>query len=118
MRMQQRAMNRRRFLGAGAAAALAGPAAALPAMAQEKAVPRPAGDAWRGLKVGVASYTFRKLPLDGTIQGIRRVALRYVSIKDFHLPLKSTAEERRTVSAKFREAGITPVSCGVINMQN
>jgi inosose dehydratase len=46
------------------------------------------------------------------------VGLSYVSIKDFHLPLDSTAEERRTVSARFREVGISPLSCGVITMQN
>ena len=71
-------------------------------------------DRLRGLKVGVASYSFRKLPLDATIKAIQRVALRYVSIKDFHLPLKSTAEERKAVAGKFRDAGITPLSCGVV----
>jgi inosose dehydratase len=76
------------------------------------------GDGWRGLKVGVASYTLRKLPLDAAIKAIQRVGLSYVSIKDFHLSLKSTAEERKAVVQKFREAGITPLSCGVITMQN
>ncbi len=73
---------------------------------------------WRGLKVGVASYTLRKLPLDAAIQAIQRVGLQYVSIKDFHLSLKSTAEERRAVAQKFKAAGITPLSCGNITMQN
>ena len=78
----------------------------------------PADDRWRGLKAGVASYTLRKLPLEAAIRAIQRVGLRYVSIKDFHLPLKSTAEERRAVAQKFKEAGITPLSCGNITMQN
>jgi sugar phosphate isomerase/epimerase len=77
-----------------------------------------AGDGWRGLKAGVASYTLRKLPLDAAIMAIKRVGLSYVSIKDFHLPLTSTAEERRAVAAKFKAAGITPLSCGNVTMQN
>lgn len=75
-------------------------------------------DSWHGLKVGVASYTLRKLPLDAAIRAIQRTGLQYVSIKDFHLPLKSTQEERRAVVRQFRDAGITPLSCGVVTMQN
>lgn len=76
------------------------------------------GDPWRGLKVGVASYSYRKLPLDACIKGIQRVALRYVSIKDFHLPMNSTSEQRKQVAQKFRDAGITPISCGVVSIKN
>lgn len=79
---------------------------------------RPARDPWHGLKVGVASYSLRKLPLEQAIKGVRRVGAKYVSIKDFHLPMKSTADERKAVATKFREAGITPVSCGVVYMPN
>jgi inosose dehydratase len=73
---------------------------------------------WRGLKIGVASYTFRRFPVEATIRGIQRVGLRYVSIKDAHLPLKSTPGERRAVGQQFRDAGITPLSCGVITLPN
>jgi inosose dehydratase len=75
-------------------------------------------DPWRGFKAGVASYTLRKFPLEAAIRSIQRVGLRYVSIKDFHLPLNSTPEERRSVAARFKEAGITPLSCGNITMEN
>jgi inosose dehydratase len=75
-------------------------------------------DPWRGLKAGVASYTLRKMSLNDAIKAIQRVGLHYVSIKDFHLPLKSTTEERRSVTQKFKDAGITPLSCGNITMQN
>lgn len=78
----------------------------------------PNGDPWHGLKVGVASYTLRKMPLDAAIKAIQRVGLRYVSIKDFHMPMKTTAEERRAVVQKFKDAGITPLSCGNVTMQN
>ncbi|HZK79923.1 MAG TPA: sugar phosphate isomerase/epimerase [Humisphaera sp.] len=75
-------------------------------------------DHWKGLKVGVASYTFRKLPLDQTIAGIKRLDLHYVSIKDMHLPLKSTTEQRKQVAQQFRDAGINPISCGVITIKD
>jgi len=76
------------------------------------------GDPWRGLKVGVASYTLRKQSLEDCIKGIQRVGLKYVSIKDVHLSLKSTAAERKAVAQKFKDAGITPLSCGNISMEN
>jgi len=75
-------------------------------------------DPWHGLKVGIASYSFRKLPLDVAIKGINRVELKYVSVKEAHLPLKSTTEERKEVAQKFKDAGITPISCGNISMKN
>ena len=75
-------------------------------------------DPWQGLKVGVASYTLRKLPLPEAIKAIQRVGLHYVSIKDFHLALTSTAAARRAVAQQFKDAGITPLSCGNITMQN
>jgi inosose dehydratase len=78
----------------------------------------PNAQRWRGLKAGVASYTLRKLPLEAAIRAIQRVGLQYVSIKDFHLRLDSTPEERKAVAAKFKAAGITPLSCGNITMQN
>jgi sugar phosphate isomerase/epimerase len=108
------AMTRRELVKAGALAA-----ASLPLGGARRARAAAAkGDGWRGLKAGVASYTLRKLPLDAAIAAIQRVGLSYVSIKDFHLSLKSTAEERKAVAAKFKAAGITPLSCGNISMQN
>jgi sugar phosphate isomerase/epimerase len=78
--------------------------------------PLPANDRTRGLKLSVASYTFRQKPLEPTIAGIKTVGISYVSIKDFHLPLKSTPEQRKEVAEKFKKAGITPLSCGVISL--
>ena len=77
-----------------------------------------AADPWRGFKAGVASYSLRRLSREDVIKGIRRLGLRYVSVKEFHLPLDSMSEERRAVGREFRDAGIGPISCGVITMQN
>jgi len=72
--------------------------------------------AWRGLKVGVATYSLRTLPTDAAIKAIQRVGLRYCSIKDSHLPRKTSAEERKAIAKRFADAGITPLSCGNIGM--
>jgi sugar phosphate isomerase/epimerase len=100
---------------AAAALPLAGPAGRSAEAAASGSAP---GDGWRGFKAGVASYTLRKLPLEQAIAAIRRVGLAYVSIKDFHLALNSTTEERKAVVRRFKDAGITPLSCGNISMEN
>ena len=106
-------LSRRGFVGLGAsAAALAWLSGSRPASAQAPAAP--ARDPWLGLKMGIATYTFSKLPTDEAIKGVKRVGLRYASIKDAHLSLKSTEEQRKTVAKKFADAGITLLSCGVI----
>jgi inosose dehydratase len=109
---------KRRDLVKAAAMAAAAPLAPGAWGAAAVAAEGRSADPWRSFKAGVASYTLRKLPLEGAIRSIQRVGLRYVSIKDFHLPLKSTPEERRSVAARFKEAGITPLSCGNITMEN
>jgi inosose dehydratase len=111
------ALSRRQFfaLGAGAAAVTSLAEFSSRTYARSSAVD---GDPWLGLKVGIASYTYNKLPLDVAVDAVRRVGVSYVSIKDAHLPLKSTAEERKAVVKKFRDAGITPISCGVVGMND
>lgn len=106
-------LSRRDFVRLGAsAAALA--SLAPQARAEAQAVTAP----WLGLKVGVASYSLSKLPLEAAVKGIKRVGVHYVSIKDAHLPLKSTAEQRKAAAQAFLDAGITPLSCGVIGLND
>jgi len=111
-------LSRRGLIGLAASAAALSPFAGRAVHAHAQS-PDPASgaDPWLGLKIGVASYSFIRLPLEATIKGIRRVGVHYVSIKEAHLPLKSTAEQRKAVVAKFRDAGITPLSCGVVGMK-
>ena len=73
---------------------------------------------WQDFKLGIASYTFRKFSLDDTIKALQRLNLKYISIKDFHLSLNSTTAERKAAMQKLSAAGITPLSCGNITMQN
>ena len=108
-------VSRRSFVGLAASASAFVPFAGQGSSAHADRPARPTRP-WLGLKVGLASYSFSKLPLDAAIKGIQRVGVNYVSIKDAHLPLKSTAAERKAVVQKFRDAGITPLSCGVISL--
>ena len=59
-------------LGAGAAALAA---LDLSGSVAARAAEPDRGDPWRGLKMGIASYTFSKLPLDPTIQAVKRVGV-------------------------------------------
>lgn len=79
-------------------------------------IARPRAD--QGLKLGLTTYSTRNLTLEQTIALMQRVALRYVSLKDFHLPLTSSAEERRAVAQRLKQAGLTLLGCGVVTMKN
>jgi sugar phosphate isomerase/epimerase len=107
-------MNRRDFARLGLAAAAL--PLTVPSTRAGLTSHNHAADPWRGLKMGFASYTFRELPRAEAIKAIRRVGLGYVSIKDMHLPLKSSAEERRQAVREFLDAGIKPLSCGVVSI--
>jgi sugar phosphate isomerase/epimerase len=73
---------------------------------------------WESFKLGVASYSFRKMPLEDAIKALKRLSLQYISIKDFHLPLTSSTAERQAAMQKLKDAGITALSCGNITMQH
>lgn len=74
---------------------------------------------WHGLKVGVATYTLRELPIDEAIQGVKRVGLKYVSIKNVknHIDLSHSSEERKQRAQKFRDSGLIPLSVGNVSMR-
>ena len=68
--------------------------------------------------LGTASYSFRKFSVEKLIEWTKRADLKYVSIKDFHLPLNTGDEECARFSERFQEAGIKVYSCGVIYMND
>ncbi len=69
-------------------------------------------------KLGLASYTLRKFDLDDTLAMTKRLGLKYICFKSFHLPLDSTPDHIRSVVAKVKEAGLTLYGGGVISMKN
>jgi len=100
--------SRRAFLGTAAGAA----AASLVAR-EAPASPRP-----RRLKVGLASYSLRKFSLDQAIEMCRAMDVRYITLKDVHLPMTATSAEIKAAVAKLDAAGITLMGGGVIYMKN
>ena len=69
------------------------------------------------LKLGLASYTFRKFSLDDTIKMALRLDLKSISLKSMHLPLESSADDIKKVAEKVRTAGINLYGAGVIYMK-
>lgn len=96
-------------------------AAALPFVnfETEAAKSMAATDPWRGLKIGVATYTFREWPLEETIKGLQRVGMKYISIKNVknHIDISHTPEERKQRAQMFRAAGMIPLSVGNVSMR-
>ena len=114
-------ISRRQLIKAGTIAAVipAIPAISNTVLGTCNIAPTEEPDPWLGLKVGVATYTLRALKIEDAIQGVKRVGLKYVSIKNVtnHIDLSHSSEERKKRAQMFRDAGITPLSVGNINMR-
>src|SRR5437879_5013848 len=110
-------LSRRRFLKAGVLASTVLSSAGLPTRSPA-AVTKAQREPYDGLKLGMASYTFRKFSLDQAIAMTKQAGAGYISLKDFHLPFKSTPEERQEARKKIEAAGLVLISGGVIYMKN
>jgi sugar phosphate isomerase/epimerase len=85
------------------------------------AVPAPGADddkQFHGLRVGVASYSLRSFPVAEALQDIKRLGVRYLSLKEVHLPLTSTVEARKQVRQQAEDLGLSITSCGVIYLND
>jgi sugar phosphate isomerase/epimerase len=98
-------LNRRGFLAAGLAG-LGAPRRATAAAAET------AG----GIKLGVASYSLREYSRALAIRCIQELRTPYVSVKEFHLPYRSSPEELESGRKEFERAGLTIVSGGNITL--
>jgi sugar phosphate isomerase/epimerase len=78
------------------------------------AAPKPAHPC--PLKLGIASYSFRKFSLEKALAMTKRAGLPYVCLKSFHLPLTATPEEIAAAAKRVADAGLVLYGCGVINM--
>jgi sugar phosphate isomerase/epimerase len=114
--MKNSALNRRGFLKAGfLSSSVLAMSASRPALG---AVTKPQRPPYDGLKLGIASYTFRKFSLDQAIAMSKEAGAGCVSLKDVHLPYKSTPAERKEAREKVEAAGLVLISGGVIYMKN
>lgn len=66
--------------------------------------------------LGMASYTFRSFNVDDTIAMTKRLGLKRICFKSFHLPLESSVEEIQSIAAKVRDTGLDLYGCGVVYM--
>jgi len=69
-------------------------------------------------ELGLASYTLRELDLDDTVVTAKRLALRHIAFKSFHLPLESSREYIEQVARKVKEAGLDLYGASVVYMNN
>jgi sugar phosphate isomerase/epimerase len=106
-------VSRRAFLGTVAGAA-ALPRLALTADARAAA---PAASA-ETLKIGVASYSLRKFPLDRALAMAKTLGVKYMTFKDVHVPRTDPPGTTRALRATIEAAGITIMGGGTITMQN
>jgi inosose dehydratase len=114
--MNSKGLTRRAFLKTGLLGSAAASAVGLPrAIWARESTPV---DPYHGLKMGITSYTFRKFSLDQAIAMTREAGVKFISLKDVHLPLKSTQEERQAAHKKIEAAGLTLLGGGVIYMKN
>jgi sugar phosphate isomerase/epimerase len=93
--------TRRRFLGC----TLSLPAARLTLASEDEA---------GGLKLGVTTYSLRQFQRTFAIQLIKQLHTRYISVKEFHLPYRSTPEEVARGRKEFEDAGLKIMSGGNI----
>ncbi len=115
--MTKESQGRRQFLqlaGAGAAASLVG-AKSSSGQSRRSSTRRRASKPL--FQLGLASYTLKEFNLDDTLAMTRKVGLKYICFKSFHLALDSTPAQIEAVVAKVNEAGLTLYGGGVIGMK-
>jgi inosose dehydratase len=101
--------HRRRFLQVATAGLAAATAQGSTARAQAAAK--------RRLTLGVASYTWRKFPVESAIAMTKRLGLEKIVFKSMHLPLDSTPDQIAAVVEKVKAAGLDLYGCGVVYMK-
>jgi sugar phosphate isomerase/epimerase len=82
--------------------------------AQNRPDPQPAIDSYEKFKLGFAGYTFVNFGIDTALATMQRVDVHYLCVKDFHLPLNSTAEQISAFHTKLKEKGVTAYAVGPI----
>jgi inosose dehydratase len=107
--------TRRKFLTSLAAAAIVGSSHASPAKDEDLLLTHtPSG---LPFDMGIASYTFRSFTLDNVLAMTRRLGVRKLTLKDMHLPLRSTEADIRLILERISAAGLVLASAGVIYMK-
>lgn len=69
-----------------------------------------------GFSLGIAGYTFVRLSIERAIEIMKKVNVKNLSIKDFHLPYNSTKGQIDEIIGKFKKAGLNVYGVGVVYM--
>lgn len=72
----------------------------------------------RRLKLGVASYSLRKFPLDRALEMCKELEVAYINLKDVHLPMTDAPEAVLAARKKIEAAGLTIMGGGTITLKN
>lgn len=104
--------TRRGFLGSAAALA------AFPVVRPGVAAAAVRAGRPERLKIGLASYSLRNFPLERALEMARAMDLRYMTFKDVHIPRTDSPDAIRAKCQKVKDAGITIMGGGTINMKN
>jgi inosose dehydratase len=70
------------------------------------------------LKLGLASYSVRKLELPVVIERCRKLGIKYITLKDVHLPRDASPEQLASARAQIEAGGLTIMGGGNIKMPN
>ncbi|MDR2534391.1 MAG: sugar phosphate isomerase/epimerase [Tannerellaceae bacterium] len=109
--------NRRTFFKKGLGGALAiGAAPLLNAMPDTINAKSPTQK--NPFMIGMAGYTFVNFDLDTTLKTMQRLDVRYLCIKDFHLPLNSNEEQIKAFHDKCASFNVTGYAVGPIYMRS
>jgi sugar phosphate isomerase/epimerase len=101
--------SRRNFLGAAAGVAGLSVIGAPSASAVVEAEP------W-GIKLGIATYSLRSFDRTTAVEMLKKMQVKYISIKDVHLKIGAPPEETRAGRAEFDAGGFTVTSGGNVDM--
>jgi sugar phosphate isomerase/epimerase len=70
------------------------------------------------IRLGLASYTLRKMNLDDALAVCQKLGIKNISLKEFHLKLTATDSEIAEAVKKCKDAGVALGSGGVIYMKS
>ncbi len=108
--------TRRFFLQKGILGITAATLVNIPAVFAAPAETNAAGD--DTFKLAIAGYSFLNFNLDESLKMMKRVDVRYLCIKDFHLPFKSTAAEIAAFHDKLKANNVVGYAVGPIYTKN
>src|ERR1700693_4145481 len=69
------------------------------------------------IKLSVASYSFREFQRDLAIKYTKDLGVKYIDIKEFHLPQTDSKKDLIAGRKKFDAAGLTVVGGGNITLK-